>query len=226
MLIAVITGCSSPELVESEPLVLPMQIVVSDGGVSVYLDGADFSGCGCFPLRFPAPNECSFLSDVNTCNLTTYCQSCITDLHVEVDGIALEPTWLGGHDPWGRGYESFPPGELMLVIAGCGHDATRIPLDGAPFGEVTAVADYVDGVAHVAWTTNVPAPTTLLTMYGGWHGEVCRVDGASEYSFETWPAANYVITQPAAAITELDTELGPVTLWRVGMTTADFPPSP
>ncbi len=207
-------------------MIIPMRIVVSDGAVQVYMEAADLGNCGCSKLVFPEIGSCSFLTDAGPCNDAPYCTSCISDFGVEVNGERLTATGYSGNDPWTRYYGAFPAGELSLVVAGCGHPTTRISLDGPAFPEATATADYVDGIPHVSWTTSTPPLSTLLTLYGGTHGDLCHTHDVSEYAFTDWMYARSVDVQPLGSRVDIDTEFGPATIWRAGNAFAMFPPMP
>jgi hypothetical protein len=202
---------------------LPMHVVVTDHTVAAYLDAADILPCSCHPFVFPAVGACSTSTDANPCEGNPYCPSCVTDFGVELNGQQLTPTVTTGNDPWGGYYAPFAAGALELVIAGCGHPATRIPLDGAAFPSATATADYVGGTAHASWTTDATSQQALVSIYTGYTGHLCFVSGASDYTFTGYSYGTAVNVQPLAAPTELDTDVGHVTIWRAGDASADLP---
>ena len=205
------------------PLTFPMRIVVSAGAVQVYMEAADLGGCACSAVIFPSVGSCSFLTDAGPCSGNPYCRSCITDFGVEVNGVRLTPTGDGGNDPWTRYYGTIPNGQLSLVLAGCGHPPTRISLDGPAFPRVTVAADYVNGAPHVSWITDAVPLSTLLTLYGGSHGDLCHVQDGSDYTFAGWMYASAVAVQPLGSRMDVDTEFGPATIWRSGAASAMFP---
>jgi hypothetical protein len=222
------TACRASDAISDGqlPIDLPLRIVVSERAVRLYMDARDLGDCGCSAVRFPTVDACSFLTDANPCSGSPFCESCITDIGVEVNGERLTPTAYGGRDPLTRYYETFPSGQLTLVLAGCGHPTTRISLDAGAFLESTATADYVDGVPRVRWTTDAPALSTLLTLYSGSHGDLCHVQDVAEYSFAGWTSANSVTVQPLDSRVDIDTDFGPATVWWAGTASAIFPTPP
>lgn len=203
-----------------------MQVVVTDGEIQVYMDAVDLGSCGCAALPFPEVGSCSYITDASPCNEDPYCQSCITDFGIEVDGQRLAPTRSGGDDPWTRFYGSFPSGQLSLALAGCGHPLTRISLDGPAYLQTTATADYVNGVPHVSWTTNTPPLTTLATLWDSLSGEICNVQSAADYTFSGWVHGYAAAVQPLGSRMVVDTDFGTATIWRAGTASATFPPAP
>lgn len=217
LLIAMVAACSDAGRE------LPMHVVVTDRTVTAYLDAADILPCGCHPFVFPAAGACSTSTDANPCDGNPYCPSCVTDFGVELNGERLTPAVMRGTDPWGGYYAPFAEGKLELVIAGCGHPTTRISLDGGAFPSATAAADYVGGMAHASWTTNATSQQALVTLYGGYSANTCFVSGATDYTFTGYAQGLSVGVQPLGAPTEIDTELGRVTVWRAGDASAQFP---
>jgi hypothetical protein len=203
---------------------IPMQILVSAGGVQVYTGAIDLMPCTCQALAFPAVGTCSFLTDAGPCDGNPSCHSCLTDFGVEVDGVRLAPTGYGGTDPHALYYGTFPSGQLALVLAGCGRGTWRIPLDGPALPSPTVQATYVNGVPTVAWATDVPAQNAMLTLSSGTHGELCLVQNVEEYSFQGWGPPQSVSVQTFGAPTEMQTAFGMATIWRGGASGATFPP--
>ena len=218
LLFAFVAACSAESARD-----LPMHVIVTDRSVTAYLDAADILPCGCHSFSFPLVGECSTSTDANPCDGNPYCPSCVTDFGVELDGQRLTPTSNRGSDPWGGFYAPFASGSLELVIAGCGHPTTRIPLDGPAFPSATATADYVGGTAHASWTTDASSQQALVTVFTGYTGHMCFVAGAADYTFPGYSQAISVDVQPLAAPIELDTPLGHATVWRAGDASAPFP---
>src|SRR5689334_344222 len=79
--------------------VLPMNIVVSDHLVEVYMEAVDYGDAGCVVTPFPVIGECSVSVDGNPCSFYPEEYSCITDVGVELDGQRLVPAHPGGSDP-------------------------------------------------------------------------------------------------------------------------------
>lgn len=225
-LLLALCACDVAPNPEHKPVLpIPLQVVVSDSSIAVYMDGADLRDCTCEPLAFPALGTCSFITDANPCNGNRVCDSCITEFGVEVDGAPVAVGTNGATDPRTITRDTpFPPGALALVIGGCERATIRIPLDGAPFGTPTATADYVGtNMPHVSWTTDVAAASTLVTLYGGTHGDLCHVAGASEYTFADWMFGSYAIVQPLTSRVDIPTDFGPATVWRGDAVSATFP---
>lgn len=221
------TGCGAnlgtPD--SGGPLEIPMQIVVGDGFVQIYMEGADLGGCSCQAVAFPAAGACSFLTDAGPCDSNPSCRSCLTDVHVEVGGTPLPLLGTRSADPLTLAYGTFPAGALALVVAGCGHPSTRISLDGPAFPHATVTADFASGGApHVTWATDAGSVGALLTLRGGSHGELCHVEGASEYTFTDWMFGSSIVVEALASRTEAMTEFGAATVWRAGAAGAMFPP--
>lgn len=225
-LLVVAAATCSDAAEQTPPPHIPMQIVVSSSAVQVYMQAADLGDCGCSAVAFPTVGACSFLTDANPCNTSPFCQSCFTDVGVELNGELLTPTAYGGHDPWTRYYGEFRSGELSLVLNGCGQPTTRVSLDGAPLLQPTATADYVGGAPHVMWTIGAPVLSTMLTLYGGTHGELCHVQDVAEYTFTNWTFASSVGVQTFGSRADVETAFGPATIWRAGDAFATFPTLP
>ena len=224
LVVASAAACeSSAPSDDEEPLTIPMRIVVTDNAVQVYMEAADLGTCSCSPQLFPAVGSCSPVTDANPCSGNPNCTSCVTDVGVELNGTRLAETIYGGNDPWTGYYGTIPSGQLSLVLAGCGHPTTRIALDGPAFPRVTAAADYVNETPHVSWTTDVAPLSTLVTLYGGTHGDLCNVQDVSEHTFTGWTYGASVGVQPLGSRVDVDTELGPATIWRAGVASATFP---
>ena len=202
---------------------LPMHVVVTDHSVTANLDAADILPCGCQPFPFPAVGACSTSTDANPCDGNPYCPSCVTDFGVELNGQRLTATSESGGEPWRQDFAPFGPGELELVIAGCGHPTTRISLDGAGFPSVTASADYVGGTAHASWMTDATSQQALVSIFTGYTEHTCFVSGAAEYTFTGYSYGTGVNVQPLGAPRELETALGHVTVWRAGEASAQLP---
>jgi len=218
------TGTSSSPDAASQTF--PLRVVVTDRSVQVYTDAADLGTCTCSALTFPAVGSCSGITDANPCDGNPYCNSCITDFGVEVDGQRLSPPVSGGTDPHAAYFDMLPAGQLSLVLAGCGHPSTRISLDGPAFLDASATADYVNGTAHVSWNTSGAPLGTLLEIDGGLGGDLCQVQDVSEYTFASWPRALGVQVWPLGSRADVDTAFGPATIWRAGNAWAQFPMSP
>jgi hypothetical protein len=222
--IAGATGCSASH---STPLEIPMNIVVTDGVVQVYMDAVDLGNCDCAVTTFPTIGACTPLTDANPCDGNPYCTSCITDFGIEVNEQRLVPTAATGNsDPRMFYGDAFPPGDLSLVVAGCGHPSTRISLDGAPFLQVSAVTDHVDGTQHVSWTTDAPASSALVTIASEFSGDLCRVQGVSDYTFGNAVTGLSVQVQALDVEQDVVTEFGTAAIWRGGSAEAQFPPPP
>lgn len=204
------------------PVDLPMDIVVTDGRVEIYLEGADLGGCECNETRFPAPGTCSIVSDVNPCGES--CDSCITDLGVELDGKRLAPKRRSSPDPWSFEYEPFASGSLAVVIEGCGHPKTRFSIDGPAFPSTTVTANYVNGKQHVQWTSDASTDLGSLLSFTNIYGRLCHVAG-TDYT-DDYGGNLDVEVNPFVSRTELDTELGHATIWRGGRASASFPLRP
>jgi len=221
--LAIVVGCGSEGVHAGPPdaqlTFFPMWIVVTDGGVAMYTNGADFGDCTCTALRFPDVGTCSFISDAGPC--PGQCLSCIRRFDVEVNGQS-DSSVVNGEDPWATAFTQVPGSSLTLVLEGCGHPTTRIPLDGPAFPEATAMADYVGGKPHVSWTEDASATSTLVTLQGGLHGEFCNLSG-TEYTFDDWDFAYWAAVAPLAAPTSVETNFGPATVWRAGGASAQFP---
>lgn len=217
-------GGSKPLPDSQQPLDIPMQILVSGGGVQVYMGALDQMPCSCRAVAFPAVSTCSFLTDAGPCNTTPFCHSCFTDIGVEADGVRLTPTGYGGADPHALYYGSFPGGQLTLVLDGCGRGTVRIPLDGSALPNPTVEASYINGVPSVAWTTDLPTESVMLTLNSGSHGDLCLEPNVGQYSFQGWMAAETVIVQTFGRPAEIQTVFGSATIWRGGASGATFPP--
>ena len=228
VMLVTIGACGSSESTPdaTAPLDLPMNIIVLDDRIEVYMDAADRGSCLCTATRFPAPGRCSFLTDAGPCSGNPYCPSCITDVGVELDGQRLTPTIRGDTDPWTLYYDPFAAGQLSVVLEGCGHPQTRIPVDGIPFPQTTVTAEYVNGRPHAAWTSDAMVVSTMVTIYGPIAPDLCHVQNVSDYTSETLMYARSVRVSPFVSRTELDTEFGHATIWRGGNGFAMFPPSP
>ena len=220
------TGTGTGSSPDAAPQTFPLRVVVTDRSVAVYTDAADLGTCSCIALTFPAVGSCSGITDGNPCDGDPYCNSCITDFGVEVDGQRLTPQASGGTDPHAAYFDMLPAGQLSLVLAGCGHPSTRISLDGPEFLGTSAMADYVNGSAHVSWSTSGAPLGTLLEIDGGLGGALCQVQDVSEYTFGSWPKALGVQVWPLGSRADVDTAFGPATIWRAGNAWAQFPMSP
>lgn len=206
---------------------LPMNIVVTDGHVEIYMEAADL-GCECNEIVFPAPGTCATLTDANPCGGMDSCHSCITDIGVELDGKRLAPTRHGGKDPWWFEYDPFAAGSLSVVVEGCGHPKTRIPIDGPAFPTTTTVtADYDSGLnAHVTWTSDAPPGTGAFVSLSNTYGQMCHVTSGTEFTADGWARSLDAEVIPLVSRTELDTAVGHATIWRGGRAFATFPTTP
>jgi hypothetical protein len=141
--------------------------------------------------EFQTVGNCAALSDVFSCTggRIDECVSCFTDISVQVDGVRQEPTGFGSYEPWTQYYEPFAAGALELVLVGCGRDETRVSLDGPAFVQPSVTATFVDGVPTVSWTTELPAASALVTLYGGVSGETCHLSGVDRHQFTQWTHA-------------------------------------
>lgn len=233
-----LAGCKDDHVVDmpadsAEPLVpieIPMNIVVGDHSLVLYMNGRDKVGCDCLPVEFLAVGERGIGSDAQPCGLPSNCPagSCITELGVEVDGarLATHDMDLYLEDPWVLPYDPFPTGVTTLVIAGCGHPETRIPIGRPALPIVTVTADYVAGHPHVSWTTSIPAVSAMVSISAptaGGHG--AHVPGSeTEYTeTELWSAFFASVTAYVSSV-EVATEFGPATVWHAGVGSARFPP--
>jgi hypothetical protein len=227
--IAIGSGCGEHHSMPDTPetLQVPMQVVVTKGTIQVYTNAVDLGDCMCTALNFPDVGSCSYITDSSPCNVDPFCHSCITDVGIEIDGQRVAPIGDGGNDPWARYYDSFPSGQLSLVIAGCGHPTTRIPLDGPAYLQTSVTADYVSGVPHVRWTTDLPPLSSLVNFSASLGGELCHAPGTvSDYTFTGYLGGLSVEVQPLGFRADVDTEFGPATIWRAGDAYAMFPPMP
>lgn len=225
-----LAACES-ESGSAPPIDLPMQIVVSEHEVSVYMEAADLGTCDCSEVTFPAPGTCTLTTDANPCSGNPVCRSCLTDIHVEVDGAPLAPDAGGtiGTDPWRAHYAFYPVGALELVIEGCGHLPTRIPLDAIAFPKTTVVAEWnIDThTPRARWTVESPspAPETLVTLRSEFGSTFCRTSAASEHTF-TSVFGRSIEAEPLFSHRDIETEVGFVTVWRAGFDSADLPSRP
>jgi hypothetical protein len=203
-----------------------MRIVVTEHAVQMYTDAADQRGCDCSAFIFPVVGACSISTDAGPCS-SGYCGSCITDFGVEVNGTRVPPRISGGYDPWTLYYTgALPSSGLSLVLEGCGHPSTRIPLDGPAFPQTTATADYIDDVPHVSWASDAPSLGTLLTFFGPISPDLCHVQGETEHSFTHLPyerVGTSVLVQSLVSRTDINTDFGAATIWRAGSSLAPFP---
>lgn len=105
---------------------------------------------------------------------------------------------------------------LTLVVAGCGHAKTRIPLDGAPQPTVQVSATRTNANIRVTWSTSSPTPSAFVTLSPVY----CHVADVNEHVFG-WPSQ--VMTARVTAFvapTDVVTDLGHATIWRGGTATA------
>jgi hypothetical protein len=80
----------------------------------------------------------------------------------------------------------------------------------------------------VSWTTDAPASSALVTIAGDFGGNLCRVQGVSDYTFGNAMTGLSVQVQVQALGVEQDvvTEFGSAAIWRGGSAGAQFPPPP
>lgn len=219
IVVMAIAACDAPTPAQPDaavdgrpPLVLPtipMNIVVTQSSISVYMDAADFGGFNaCVVTPFATVGQCSGAVDGNPCWALKPALSCITDVGVELDGQRLQPQHPGGTDPWTFYYEPFGTGALSLVIAGCGHPETRIALDGPPRLQVEVSAVLENRDVHVAWTTD--GPTTSAMAKAG--PAFCHVEGVNEYTFKNWPDM-YAGVTAFNSRSDVVSDFGPATIW-------------
>jgi hypothetical protein len=203
--------------------VIPMNIVVTDRSIQVYMEAIDFGDVGCVVTPFPEIGQCSAFVDGNPCGALDLTQSCLTDIGVEIDGVRVQPMFRGENDPWTFYDSRFGTGSLALVVAGCGHPETRISLDGPPLPTVQVSAVLENGDAHVSWTTDLPATSAIAFVATGLYTPFCHVEGVNERVFGHLTSAMSASVQAINSRTNVVTELGNATIWRAGVAHADFP---
>lgn len=200
------------------PLVLetiPMNIVVTQRSIEVYMEALDLGERDCKVTTFPTiGGACSWSADGNPCWGHDASASCITNIALELDGKSVLPANRGGIDPWTFYDERFDDGTLTLIVAGCGHPATRIPL-GSPSpmqAGVTAVQENRD--VHVTWTTDPPASSAIVGVSGTLFSQACHTVGINEQTISNMPNARLANVIGVDTRTDLVTDFGPATIWR------------
>jgi len=127
-------------------------VVVGKNVVSV-LGANNDPNCSCEGFRFPTPGNCTYTSDVRVCSASE-CHTCFTDLGLEEDGVRVATgSAQGGAIVTDVSLQS----SLDLVLAGCGYETMRVPLqvDSYPTPTVTATMDSL-GMVAVTWA--IPGP--------------------------------------------------------------------
>ena len=210
---------TSPDARKSTLVVetIPMNIVLTEHSVSVYMEAVDFGDSDCVVTPFPTVGHCSVSVDGGPCWAKAPAESCITDLAIELDGQRLTPANFGGTDPWRYFYsERLDSGMATLVIAGCGHAEARIPLSGSALLQVQVSAVKENRDVRVTWATDQPASSAIAELSNGLFAPFCHVEGTNEYLFTNFGGAEWAQVSAISTRTELATDFGPATVWRAG----------
>lgn len=213
MLVAACDGSAPDEELPIDApaaVTFPLRIVVTDRTVDVYTNDADRVGCPS-PVTFPEAGACTSISDVGCA-----APSCISDMWLHLDGHILPIDVFGR--PGVRTFAApaaFGAGALSLEISGCGHGTTQIALGDTTSGPSVNAIVEANGIS---WTTDSTGSEALVMVSSPVESALCRVDG--ETMFSSNPIAPQQLTgarvQPLSPAMQIDTLLGPTTIWHAG----------
>jgi hypothetical protein len=219
-----VTACSTTTLTpDAAPRQLQLDVVVSDGSVTLYTNASDLAATGCYGQDvFPAPGTSASISDIVTCQQGTI-DSCLTKVALVIAGTEI-PAMI----PSGRAIKMAGDvegaGGGHLVIEGCGGSADiTLPTAIVPQPTLTATVDTATRTITSTWSASPAAASALLVMNAGLWADVAHLT-SSPYTFTVptgLPVSDYnnvVITTflpPSTAATVF----GPVQIWSGASTT-------
>jgi hypothetical protein len=208
-------GAPSGGLVDAAAQRVDLDVLVTAGGAAIYTGDTDL-GCACSDGNdhFPAPGTCAGDTDAVLCS----CQdSCFTDVGLEAGGVRVATgTHMAGSRIW-LGYNG-PRADLVLVLEGCGHARTEIPLAVAQLPTPTvSMTSGAPQQVTVSWQSNLPEVGALPELSFGIGAQWCHITGTQSHTFDgPYLVPGALISSVVTSISqhaEVATPLGPVHIW-------------
>jgi hypothetical protein len=203
-----VAGCSNGPVT-----LLDLDIRVDDDSVAVYAREVE-RACTCSAGEFPAVGTCETSSDGISCTCDPPPATCLESFRIERgDQVVHE-------EPYDRfiefGYQHLAvvtdPGD-ELVIEGCGGEA-RIPLGDDAFPRPTITdLEITTSSLELAWTTDGPATSALVSMSDGFGGALCHDAFAGSFSDAGYHGLTRYVSVDAVVRREVTTELGQARVW-------------
>ena len=192
-----------------------LDVLVTAGGAAIYTGDTDL-GCACSDGNdhFPAPGTCAGETDAVLCSCP---DSCFTDIGLEASGVRIATGTHMAGSPIRLGYTG-PRADLALVLEGCGHARTEIPLAVAQLPTPTvSMTRAAPQQITVSWQSNLPEVGALPELSFGTGAEWCHVTGTQSHTFEgTTLGSGAIVSGDVTSISqdaEVSTPLGPVHVW-------------
>ncbi|HEU0029985.1 MAG TPA: hypothetical protein VFQ53_05085 [Kofleriaceae bacterium] len=215
--VLVVAGCTDSAM---EPPLPPIEssfdVVVDATSVAIYPRDHLTNGT-CRPAdAFPASTgTCLELLDTPTCDpeVTT----CLERFVLDGKELAFRPSSTP------RFYTALTATSTLTII-GCGRTAeVALPAEPMPTAVLQASRD-ASGQPVATWTTDLPSDTALVSLLYQVPEETrCHVEGVQTRTFEpTWPEQRSVEVRAFSPMTVVDTELGPLRIWRGNVVFAEL----